>query len=367
VKLEVNRAVKRWRWRNLETLMPQLKKGGSGAGALMEPITKLLKSKENSVNWNPALRGSLRSAIAGRQYPQARVFAAGWATHSKCLFCLHTLARLGAKTERRAAPPRGLAAAAAAAARPKATATAGVTAAADARKAHTAKQDKARYKVEASAEQIAEAPVGSLGHRIWKCLAGGMAELRDKWAAPEDLATSSQCNIAGHPAWERALQPRPSKPMKNAASEASFRWVVEPEGGLIEGTAYSDGSLRDGPIVELARCGWAFAVLDDSGRIVASAHGVPPPWIKDIGGAEAWAALQVGLRAVPGKVKLMIDCQPCVAMIHGGMTAATTANRPPARVNAMVLSVLEDVPNDKFLDAGTQVQTDGRARAMWQR
>ena len=96
VKLEVARAVKRWRWRNVEAKMPQLKKGGSGAGALMEPITKLLKSKSNNEDCNPALRGSLRSAIAGRQYPQARVFAAGWSVHNKCLFCLHQLAIDGA-------------------------------------------------------------------------------------------------------------------------------------------------------------------------------------------------------------------------------------------------------------------------------
>ena len=70
VKLEVARAVKRWRWRNIEAKMPQLKKGGSGVGALMEPIAKLLKSKANNEEWNPALRGSLRSAIAGRQYPR---------------------------------------------------------------------------------------------------------------------------------------------------------------------------------------------------------------------------------------------------------------------------------------------------------
>ena len=194
----------------------------------MEPITKLLKSKENSVNWNPALRGSLRSAIAGRQYPQARVFAAGWATHSKCLFCLHKLAKLGAKTERRAAPPRGLAAAAAAAARPKATATAGVTAAADARKAHTAKQDKARYKVEASAEQIAEAPVGSLGHRIWKCLAGGMAELRDKWAAPEDLAGYE---LAVQHRWASRLGESVATQAKQADEECGKRSLVQMGGG----------------------------------------------------------------------------------------------------------------------------------------
>ena len=150
------------------------------------------------------------------------------------------------------------------------------------------------------------------------------------------------------------MQPIPIKPKKNAASEASFKWVVEPEGGVIEGTAYSDGSFLDGLIPELARGGWAFALLDDDGKITASAYGVPPPWIKDIGGAEAWAVLQVGLRAVPGKVKYMIDCQPCVYMIHGGFAEATSAARPLARVNAMVKSGLEDPPRRKnSVDAGS--------------
>ena len=67
----------------------QLARGGSGAGALMEPIYALLRSKENSDLWNAALRGALRSAIAGRQYTQARAYAAGWTEHSRCLFCLY--------------------------------------------------------------------------------------------------------------------------------------------------------------------------------------------------------------------------------------------------------------------------------------
>ncbi len=185
-----------------------------------------------------------------------------------------------------------------------------------------------------------------------------------KWAPDRDVATASQCDIDGHHAWERALQPRPSMPMQRAASEASFTWVIEPPGGMIEGTAYSDGSFLDGPIAELARGGWAFAVLDHNGKIVASAYGVPPPWIKDIGGAEAWAVLQVGLRAVPGKVKFMIDCKPWVYMIHGGVTAATTADRPLARVNAMVMSVMEDVPSDRvvWMPAHKSKQAAGQFR-----
>ena len=51
----------------------------------------------------------------------------------------------------------------------------------------------------------------------------------------------------------------------------------------------------------------------------------------------------------PGKVKYMIDCQPCVFMIHGGMAAATTANRPLARVNALVMSAPEDTAADQVV------------------
>ena len=80
-----------------------------------------------------------------------------------------------------------------------------------------------------------------------------MSGLRSKWAPPASVATTMQCNVEGHPAWERALMPRLAKPMKAAAKEASFRWVVEPEGGMLEGTAYADGSFLDGPIPELAR------------------------------------------------------------------------------------------------------------------
>ena len=67
---------------------------------------------------------------------------------------------------------------------------------------------------------------------------------------------------------------------------------------------------------------------------------------------------------MPGKVKYMIDCQPCVYMIHGGVTAATTADRPLARVNAMVHGVLEDTPSDKvvWMPAHKSKQAAGQYR-----
>ena len=53
---EVKAAVVRWRWRNVEVLLPRLTRDGSGAGALMTPIWQLLRSKQNDEDWNPTLR-----------------------------------------------------------------------------------------------------------------------------------------------------------------------------------------------------------------------------------------------------------------------------------------------------------------------
>ena len=191
----------------------------------MEPITKLLKSKANSEDWNPALRGSLRSAIVGRQYPQARVYAAGWAEHNKCIFCLHQLASTARRTRvtGKSKPRNGYR---------------HVVISDDVPshgEPHAKRQDKIRYTVEATAEQIAAAPAGSLGHRIWRCQSEWMTKLRTKWASPNDVATANQCNVEGHPAWERALVPRPSKPMAKVSQEATFRSVVEPERGHARG------------------------------------------------------------------------------------------------------------------------------------
>ena len=82
---EVRASVKRWRWRRIEDIYPSLQVGTLGNGAFMEPIWRLLKSKQNDSEWNEALRGALRSAITNRQWTQERCFAAksAFATHNR--------------------------------------------------------------------------------------------------------------------------------------------------------------------------------------------------------------------------------------------------------------------------------------------
>ena len=86
---QVAAAVRRWRWRNIERAIPQLELGEHEQAAVMQPIYELLRSTRNDKEWNPNLRGYLKSANAGRQWPQTRLMSANLSSHSACAFCLY--------------------------------------------------------------------------------------------------------------------------------------------------------------------------------------------------------------------------------------------------------------------------------------
>ena len=126
-------------------------------------------------------------------------------------------------------------------------------------------------------------------------------------------------------------------------TEATFEWVLRPPDGMLTGTIYTDGSRLDGLIPLLAVNGWAFVAVSDDGTITAIARGIPPPWITDIPGTEAWAVLQAAHHRTPD-VPLRIDCEPCVNAVRRGVKWATTGKRKHARVHALLLAALEDTP-----------------------
>ena len=85
VEVEVDEAVRRWRWRNVAEKHASL----PPAGANFDPLHKLMNSKKKNAEWGPAYIGELKSVVANRQFPQLRCFSAGWTQHGRCIFCLH--------------------------------------------------------------------------------------------------------------------------------------------------------------------------------------------------------------------------------------------------------------------------------------
>ena len=132
----------------------------------MAPIWQLLKSSRNDEKWNPKLRGGLRSLLAYRQFPQSRVFAAGWSEHNRCILCLHGIVQRD--TGGRAPTGTGSVDVPAA------------NAALDGSEPND-KDDLRRKPVVANADQIERAPVGNLQYRSWKCGHNARAEARGKW------------------------------------------------------------------------------------------------------------------------------------------------------------------------------------------
>ena len=117
----------------------------------------------------------------------------------------------------------------------------------------------------------------------------------------QQAEAADRLNIEGENfAFDRGtMQPVDSwipKPCK----EASFHWVAQSADGYLYVTFYTDGSRLDGPTPLLRRCGWALVATDDAGEVVASAYGVPPEWIGDIAGSEAWALHEAASRALLG-------------------------------------------------------------------
>ena len=65
--------------------------------------------------------------------------------------------------------------------------------------------------------------------------------------------------------WKRARVPRPPLPLKKRQPTETLVWVVKPKSIVVNATFYTDGSFRDGEVLELGMEGWAFAAFDDQG------------------------------------------------------------------------------------------------------
>ena len=304
IRRACHEAVWRWRMRSIERQCPSLDSGGKGLGPDIEPILRLLRSREKSEHWNADYRGALASAVANRQWPQERCAKANMAPHNKCLLCVHALGL----PVHDPMPP-------------------------------------------------ASAPVGNGPHRAFGC--------------PQMHALRVQCSAPPRPAGRegelahRALLPSGEDRIPPPAAAATFHWLVKPvaDAPSVRGKFYTDGSGLDGRLRPLGRLGWSFQARCPEGRILAAAHGLPPPWITDVPGSEAWALLQAAQVADVGS-EFRIDCQEVVKAMHRGRTWATSAKRPLARVFNLVLTAADDFVPEAFvwMPAHTTQAHIGRVR-----
>ena len=83
----VREAVQRWRWKQVAMKLPALDNPGGLAGAWIAPIRNVLARKD-SVTWNHAHKGALKSAMANRQWTQQRLHKAGLSDSNLCQLCV---------------------------------------------------------------------------------------------------------------------------------------------------------------------------------------------------------------------------------------------------------------------------------------
>ncbi len=226
VRVLVDRSVRRWRWRRVEAKCPSLRQADGGYGAHTYPLFRLINSRKlTSCDWSHEHVGALCSAMANRQWTQCRLAGAGFVPpHCKaCRLCVaHGLC------DSECTDPKFL---------------------------------------------------GTLVHRIWTCPA---AEPQRQKLVPSALLRRV-ASLIGHDytlppsevlfytrALHKSLEPSVSKPPE----QEEFVWHVPPPcEGVVQGRVYADGSrlyAEHKYCGLVARQGWAFVIMSDQGKIVAS-------------------------------------------------------------------------------------------------
>ena len=302
---ETQASVRRWRLSNIQSRSPFLPQPSDGHSIVEKPLLSLLfPTPAVARGWPAHHAAGLCSAFCQRQWPQERLHRAGKATHDKCIACERSLLAESGNDD---LPP----------------------------------------------EVHASLPVGSLAHRVCFCpaLAPQRGEFADKLALLKwpDGGLSPMPSDQWMPSLASGLFTYPFSSIPSAAAEASFEWVRQPTEQQRVTKFYTDGSQFDTEFEVTTRLGWAFIGVNASGHIIAIARGVPPSWITNIPGAEAWALLQAAYCSVHPDTHYVSDCLPAVDSVHKGRAWACSGRRPLARVMGLLHSALDDTPRSNVV------------------
>ncbi len=332
VKREVTRAVRRWRWRRIEARYPHLDSGGEGRGACLAPVIRLLRGNGATAHWRAEHRAALRSVVTGTQWPQHRLAAAGLVDDGRCRSCLARALDMDAHE----VPPGTLLHRIAVCPTTAGTYDVTFAGAAPARAAlahllgSIGRVGAAHHDAGVAQEDFARACV-DLPRDVTVTLPFTVASLvarapRAALRAARSALLTSWWSVT---AVTRVLVPAPRVARFVPPADGTMQWHVQ----LVDGqsdptwTWYTDASAIDTYSEETRRLGWAFAAYNRDGECVASASGVPPPWVEDNSGAEAWALAMAASCACPGAT-FMTDSLVTVDAIRRGAPGPSARSVP---------------------------------------
>ena len=322
VKMLMNQAVRRWRWRvaGLEVRVGD----GRGEGPLWQPVAELIAagrwrdpvSMRVEVKLAAGERAALQSAVVGGQWSQCRLFAAGLSDTADCQLC----AAVGVNVR------------------------------------------------------------GSLVHRIYGC---PQVEARVTATRPQTVqmqggargrgGASEEAEGYGIMEWERGLVRKPSIARRERVE--TLEWVVEVRGLIRDAVVFIDGSQYDAFDEDFLTLGWAFAVFV-RGELVGLARGRPPPFVRSILAAEAWALAMAVEWVDVATSSFFTDCMAVKTLALGGRRKATASGQVNARIwNTVFTRTDEQRPEVEWIPAHQGEQQIGVAitgsgtpltRAQWE-
>ena len=357
---EVHASVTRWRLRNIEANHPHLRNEISHTqtddrsrysattcmGLAIAPVRKLLQVASRTKEWTAAHQAALWSAVVNTQWPQARLHAAGMVEQPDCQLCAAAGIVHSAANPRSllAEPPRGTLLHRLTACRPTLDGLAATAPALLDGFTRIRNRLRARFGLPPDALPSTPTPSPSSPSPSPSIAAGADAGNSNVGAPPplwgsscrqpelweKEIPQRDRRNTIAASAYDaawnrasaaaaatRALVPLPHVPTPPILPEGTYSWHGNPLRSCTAATFYTDGPLIDRELHGCTRLGWAFIAIDDDGERIAAASGIPPPWIKSISGAEAWALLMAARAAAPGS-RYITDSLNCVDAVRRG-------------------------------------------------
>ena len=276
VKQMVHESVVRWRRRRIEKAMPALKSNFGAIGANWRVARHLLKDKKTA-GWNDKHKAYLCSVLAGRQWPQQRLFKAGLVDNPFCRLCVG---------------------------------------------------------------ENGTGAIGTLMHRL-RCSRRREVRDRHmpEWLKLQ-LNNQLEMSQREFLACTRGLVADGLSGESCAKPVTEIEWIVGgdniPEGCRV----FTDGSRLDSGLpTEMQAFGWSFAVLDQDDRVVAAARGHPPRWVQSIFGAEL-VAMQQALERISLPARVYTDCRSVFVGCGNSFEWASSANRKYAPLWMKVIKAL---------------------------